>query len=71
MKLPKILQIISADLEKQNAKAIIVGGSVRDYFLELVLQINMFNYVGHTTVIIIPLTTQLIDDVHPLRYRIN
>ncbi len=37
----------------------------------LVLQTNMLNYVGHTTVIIVPLTTQLIDDVYPLRYRIN
>ena len=35
MKLPKIIQIISTQLAKQNAKAIVVGGSVRDHFLQL------------------------------------
>lgn len=35
MKLPKIIQTISDVLAKQNAKAIVVGGSVRDYFLKL------------------------------------
>ena len=35
MKLPKIIQTISAQLAKQNAKAIVVGGSVRDHFLKL------------------------------------
>jgi len=35
MQLPKILQTISTILVKQNAKAIVVGGSVRDYFLDL------------------------------------
>ena len=35
MKLPKILQTISKELQSKNAKAIIVGGSVRDHFLEL------------------------------------
>jgi tRNA nucleotidyltransferase (CCA-adding enzyme) len=35
MKLPLIVHIISDELQKQNAKAIVVGGSVRDYFLEL------------------------------------
>jgi len=35
MKLPKIIQTISNELQKQNAKAIVVGGSVRDHFLEL------------------------------------
>jgi len=35
MKLPKILQTISSVLVQQNAKAIVVGGSVRDYFLKL------------------------------------
>ena len=35
MKLPKIIQAISKQLEKQYAKAIVVGGSVRDHFLEL------------------------------------
>ena len=35
MNLPKIIQTISKELQKQNAKAIVVGGSVRDHFLEL------------------------------------
>jgi len=35
MQVPKIIQTISEVLEKQNAKAIIVGGSVRDHFLKL------------------------------------
>lgn len=35
MKLPKILLKLSKVLKNQNAKAIIVGGSVRDHFLKL------------------------------------
>jgi tRNA nucleotidyltransferase (CCA-adding enzyme) len=35
MKLPKILESISKELIEKNAKAIVVGGSVRDHFLEL------------------------------------
>ena len=35
MKLPKILETISKELQAKNAKAIIVGGSVRDHFLKL------------------------------------
>jgi len=35
MQIPNIIKIISKTLKKQNAKAIIVGGSVRDYFLQL------------------------------------
>ena len=37
----------------------------------LVLQTNMLNHVGHTTIIIVPLTTQLIDNAYPLRYCID
>ncbi len=35
MKLPKIIETISKKLLKKNAKAIVVGGSVRDHFLGL------------------------------------
>ncbi len=35
MKTPKILKIISKTLKTEGAKAIIVGGSVRDHFLKL------------------------------------
>ena len=37
----------------------------------LVLQTDLLNSVGHTTVIILPLTTRLVDDVTPLRLRIT
>jgi len=37
----------------------------------LILQTNMLNHIGHTTVIIVPLTTQLIDNAYPLRYSIG
>ena len=35
MKLPDILLIISKRLKEEHAKAIVVGGSVRDHFLQL------------------------------------
>jgi len=38
MKLPKILQTISSKLKSKNAKAIIVGGSVRDHFLNIAIK---------------------------------
>jgi len=38
MKLPKILHIISKALQAKDAKAIIVGGSVRDHFLKLTIK---------------------------------
>ena len=31
----------------------------------------MLNDVGHTTIIILPLTTQLLDNTYPLRYRVK
>ena len=36
----------------------------------LVLQDNTLNEIGHETVVILPLTTNLIDDAFPLRMRI-
>jgi len=35
LKLPKIIYTISKQLKEKNAKAIVVGGSVRDHFLKL------------------------------------
>ena len=35
MQLPKIIKRISKELDKQKAKAVVVGGSVRDHFLNL------------------------------------
>ncbi|NOZ90315.1 MAG: HD domain-containing protein [Epsilonproteobacteria bacterium] len=35
MKIPNIIKTISKALKEQNAKAIVVGGSVRDHFLQL------------------------------------
>jgi len=37
----------------------------------LILQSDFLNEVNHPTVIILPLTTQLIDNAYPLRYRIS
>ena len=37
----------------------------------LVLQNNVLTQDGHTTVIILPLTTQLIDNTYPLRFRVK
>ncbi len=37
----------------------------------LVLQTDMLNHIGHTTVIVVPLTTQLMDKTYPLRYRVE
>ncbi len=37
----------------------------------LILQTNMLNHIGHTTIIIVPLTTKLVDGAYPLRYHIK
>lgn len=42
-------------------------GKVR---LCLVMQTDLLNAVGHSTVIVLPLTTRLIEDAWPLRYRL-
>lgn len=37
----------------------------------LIFQTNMLNDIAHPTSIIIPLSTYLIDDAYPLRYRVT
>jgi len=37
----------------------------------LILQTDMLNDIGHTTVIIVPLSTKIVDNSYPLRYRID
>ncbi len=37
----------------------------------LILQTDMLNEISHPTVIVLPLSTKLIDDAYPLRYRIK
>ncbi len=37
----------------------------------LVLQTDMLNHIGHTTIIVAPLTTQLIEGSYPLRFRLS
>ncbi len=37
----------------------------------LILQTNMLNHIGHTTTLIIPLTTKLLKGAYPLRYSIK
>ena len=36
----------------------------------LILQSDMLNHIGHTTVVVAPLTTQLTNNTYPLRYSI-
>ena len=37
----------------------------------LVVQSDMLNSIGHTTVIIVPLSSKVIEDTYPLRYTIT
>lgn len=37
----------------------------------VIYQSDMLNDIDHTTTIVIPLSTKLIDDAYPLRYRIQ
>ncbi|MDF1875764.1 type II toxin-antitoxin system PemK/MazF family toxin [Sulfurimonas sp. SAG-AH-194-I05] len=37
----------------------------------LILQTDLLNNIEHTTIIVLPLTTQLIDNTYPLRFRIE
>lgn len=37
----------------------------------LILQTNMLNHIGHTTTIVIPLTTKLVQGAYPLRYYVK
>jgi len=37
----------------------------------IVMQSNLLNDVGHPSTIVLPLTTQLIEDAAPLRYRLT
>ncbi len=37
----------------------------------LILQTNLLNEIDHTTVIILPLSTILVDNSYPLRFRIS
>lgn len=37
----------------------------------LVLQTDMLNHIGHTTIIVVPLTTQCLDNTYPLRYSLS
>jgi mRNA interferase MazF len=55
-------------LEKLNPARGAEPGKVRPV---LILQDDALNEVDHNTVIIIPLTTNQIDDAFPLRFRIS
>jgi mRNA interferase MazF len=37
----------------------------------LILQTDFLNEINHPTIIVLPLSTKLIDDAYPLRYRIK
>jgi len=50
MKIPNIIETISQTLKKQNAKAIIVGGSVRDHFLHLPIKDYDIEFNPYTSI---------------------
>lgn len=56
--------IVLANLNPKKGSEI---GKVRPV---LVFQSDLLNIVSHPTTIVIPLSTQLIDDAYPLRWRI-
>ena len=37
----------------------------------LIIQTDILNKINHPTIIVLPLSTQLIDEAYPLRYRIK
>jgi len=58
-------EIYLANLNPKKGKEV---GKLRPV---LVIQTDMLNEVSHPTVIVLPLSTQLIDDAYPLRFRIK
>ena len=54
-------------LAKLNPKKGDEVGKIRPV---LIYQTNMLNDCGHTTTIVLPMSTLLIEDAYPLRYRI-
>ncbi|MBD3799306.1 type II toxin-antitoxin system PemK/MazF family toxin [Sulfuricurvum sp.] len=58
-------EIVLANL---NPKKGLEMGKVRPV---VIVQSNLLNAVSHPSSVIIPLSTQLIDDAYPLRYRIT
>ena len=55
-------------LAKLNPKKSDEIGKIRPV---LIYQTNLLNDCGHTTTIVLPISTFLIDDSYPLRYRIE
>ena len=55
-------------LAKLNPKKGNEVGKIRPV---MIYQTNLLNDCGHPTTIILPISTILIDDAYPLRYRIN
>ena len=83
---PNTLDKIFDKLISNDARPIIVGGFVRDYLLntksyDIDIEIyniasfqtleNILNECEHPTTIILPISTVLIDDAYPLRYRVT
>lgn len=58
-------EIVLANLNPKKGSEM---GKVRPV---IIIQSDLLNTVSHPSSIIIPLSTQLIDDVYPLRYRIT
>jgi len=47
------------------------GAEVGKIRAVLIIQTDFLNEINHPTIIILPLSTQLIDNAYPLRYRIT
>lgn len=58
-------EIVLANLNPKKGSEM---GKVRPV---VIVQSNLLNAVSHPSSVIIPLSTQLIDDAYPLRYRIT
>jgi len=55
-------------LAKLNPKKGNEVGKVRPVFI---YQTDMLNEIGHPTTVVLPLSTYLIDEAYPLRYRVS
>jgi mRNA interferase MazF len=58
-------EIVLANLNPRKGSEV---GKIRPV---IILQTDFLNTISHSTTIIIPLSTRLIDDAYPLRYRIT
>ncbi|BAF70868.1 type II toxin-antitoxin system PemK/MazF family toxin [Nitratiruptor sp. SB155-2] len=58
-------EIYLADLNPRKGKEV---GKLRPV---LIFQTDFLNEIEHPTIIVLPLSTKLVDDAYPLRFRLN